>query len=115
VLCADLFENGAEFQPSNRILEPSEGVCLRRHLTVPRYEAPPRPKNIQYVKLGGAEGLRVEQRVAMSHAYTALADKERAAGFGFVDETRKSWWRFLVNYFKPYAPKGYTEPRRKAS
>jgi radical SAM protein with 4Fe4S-binding SPASM domain len=114
-LCADLFETGADFQPPNPILKPGANKHLRRSLTVPRYEAPPRPKNLQYVKLGIADGLRLEQRSAMSDAYAALATKERTAGFGFLEQTRKSWWRFLVNYFRPYAPKGYTEPGRKAS
>src|SRR5262249_8965041 len=113
-LCADLFETGAEFQPPDCIIKPGAANQLRRSLTVPRYEAPPRPKNLQYVKLGIPDGLRLEQRIAMSDAYTALAAKERAAGFGFLEQTRKSWWRFLVNYFRPYAPKGYTEPGRQA-
>jgi radical SAM protein with 4Fe4S-binding SPASM domain len=115
MLSANLFETGAEFHPPDRVLEPAEGRRLHRVLTVPRYEAPLRPKNIHYVQLGQDGSLRLEERIGMHHAYVDLADKERVAGFGFLEDARKSWWRFLVNYFRPFAPKGYAERSQRAA
>jgi hypothetical protein len=116
-LCADLYEVSSAFRAPDRVLEPGSRAPLVRALVVPRYETPPRPKNIKYVKLHD-EGLRMGTRSEMMQSCGQLVAKERAAGFGFLDavsdireDARESWWRFLVNYFRPYAPKGYGEPR----
>ena len=116
-LCADLLEVGSEFRAPDHVLKAASSAPLLRTLVVPQYEAPLRPKNIKYVKIN-RDGLHLRARGEMSQAYAKLVAKERAAGFGFqgaIDDTREdvreSWWRFLVNYFRPYAPKGYGEPR----
>jgi radical SAM protein with 4Fe4S-binding SPASM domain len=132
-LYADLFETGSEWHPLDRVIDPAEGARLHRVIKVPQYERPPRPKNIHYMKFGPDNGLRLEERIAMFHAYVALAEKERAAGWGFIEDAavgeekpaagldsgdptggraaqaRTSWRRFLINYFRPFAPKGYAE------
>jgi radical SAM protein with 4Fe4S-binding SPASM domain len=126
-LWADLFETGSEYEPEHRQIDSHEGDRIFRKLQIPPYVAPPRPKNVHYVKSAIGDGLALEERDAMLGAYAAIIERERQGGYGFLaslsgpktptlsgsdadpvtprsdtQAARTAWLRFLPNYFRPF-------------
>lgn len=82
---SDLFEIGTEYHPPCRVVDPAEGDVIYRSFKVPDYRATYRPKNIHYLKRR-TQGLEVDERIAVYNAYLSLAERERAEGFGYLEQ-----------------------------